>query len=233
MCGVIGWQLEVRGLRVQALRDTRGPGLAAVARMLECAAGEDDPQREVRDTALVRLLYDVAHRRGEVLGLTVDDVDLAERRCVLRVRAKGATEWSEVVAPASTREALAAWLALRGARDERALFVGLGAGPGGYGAPLSGSGLYKLIRRLGAGVRTRPHGLRHTAITVAAERILEWGGRLPDVLDFSRHARGSLALLMTYFDRVGGGRQGQIAELVARQMRAAPHPARLRPLVDA
>lgn len=47
---------------------------ATVARMLECAAEQDDPLRATRRSCGSR--YDVALRRGEVLGLTVDDINL-------------------------------------------------------------------------------------------------------------------------------------------------------------
>lgn len=48
------------------------------------------------------------------------------------------------------------------------------------------------------GVRTRPHGLRHLAITTAVEIASQQGIPLLGVLDFSGHSPSSVRLLVTY-----------------------------------
>jgi site-specific recombinase XerD len=64
---------------------------------------------------------------------------------------------------------------------------------------LTGGGIWKIVRRLGAAagltVRARPHGLRHTAIT----RLLDMGADLRDAAQFSRHK--SIQTLFIYDDR--------------------------------
>jgi phage anti-repressor protein len=64
--------------------------------------------------------------------------------------------------------ALVKWIEIRG-KDPGALFCNFH--PSGQRTRLTGDGLYKLIRSLGerAGIRTRPHGLRHAAITQALD----------------------------------------------------------------
>ena len=111
--GLIPWVLEVDGLRTEAYRDTRGPGQAGFRKLLETLAGRSDG-KAVRDRALLRLLYDLGLRRAEVVGLDVDDLDLAAGR--IAVLGKGRTQKVALSLPRATHEALAAWLAVRGAQ---------------------------------------------------------------------------------------------------------------------
>ena len=78
----------------------------------------------------------------------------------------------------------------------------------------TGTSLYRIIRRLGeqVGLRVRPHGLRHTAITEACKLAQAKGMGLEEVLDFSRHR--DVKVLMVYRDRERNV-QGQLATLVA------------------
>jgi len=48
----------------------------------------------------------------------------------------------------------------------------------GKGQRLTGTSLYRIVREYGhmVGVKTRPHGLRHTAITKAVKKAHEVGG---------------------------------------------------------
>jgi integrase/recombinase XerC len=75
---------------------------------------------------------------------------------------------------------------------------------------MSGNGLYVVIEKLGkkAGVKVKPHGLRHAAITKALE---ETHGNLRAVQKFSRHKDPKM--LMVY-DDARQDLQGQVAELV-------------------
>ena len=77
-------------------------------------------------------------------------------------------------------------------------------------------GLYKVVRGLGerVGLKVRPHSLRHTAITEACKAAQANGIGLEEVLDFSRHSRKSIAILMVYRDRERNV-QGKLASLVA------------------
>ena len=71
-----------------------------------------------------------------------------------------------------------------------------------------------LVRRLGedVGVRTRPHGLRHTAVTEVTKAATRNDMGIDEVLHFSRHR--SLTTLMVYRD-AEGSRQGELARLVS------------------
>ena len=109
-----------------------------------------------------------------------------------------------------TCAALAAWLAVRG--DEPGpLFRPLDRSC--RGGRLSGTSLYRIVPRLGdrAGLKARPHGLRHAAITEALDLT---GGDVRAVQRFSRH-RNAQTLL-----RHDDSRQ-DLAGDVARRVAAA------------
>lgn len=213
--GLVDWELELPGVRQKTLRDTAGPGKAGFQRLLRAAAAQE-PGKAARDVAILRLLHDVALRRAELIGLDVDDVELEGAPACAWVVGKGSLERTRVNLPGPTVAAVAAWLAVRG-EEAGPFFRNLDRAAKGDGR-LSGSGVYKLLRSLGAtagvGRGARPHGLRHTAITTALERAGELGIPIEEVLSFSRHAPGSIGLLLVYRDNLKN-RQGELANLVA------------------
>jgi integrase/recombinase XerC len=167
-----------------------------------------DP-KGLRDRAALRLLFDLALRRGEVVGLDAEDLDLAGG--TVAVRGKGRMLKVRLTMPAATRAALAAWMAVRGP-GPGPLFVSLDQGqPGGR---LSGTGLYLVVRDLGrkVGLRTWPHAIRHSAITAALDAT---GGDVRRVEKFSRHRK--LDTLLLCDDRRKDD-AGSIAQLVAGGM---------------
>jgi integrase/recombinase XerC len=167
--GATTWVPEISGLKAQTYRDTRGPGLDGTRALLRAAA-EKSPAKAARDTAIIRLMFDLGLRRGEVVGLDVDDVDRDGRR--LWVLGKGKAQKEARTLPVPTLEAIDQWLALRAqvaGGYEPALLVNVaGLRPG---RRMTGNGLYRMIRSLGdlAGIRARPHGLRHASITAALD----------------------------------------------------------------
>jgi integrase/recombinase XerC len=165
-----------------------------------------------RDRAAVRLLYDLALRRGEVVALDLEDVDLeAGRVAVLR---KGKREKNLLSLPEPTKDALREWVAVRGS-EPGPLFTNFDRA--GKGGRLTGTSLYRIVRDLGleAGIKVRPHGLRHTGITEAVKAAQRAGISLEEVRDFSGHA--DVKTLMIYRDRERNV-QGQLASLVAGEI---------------
>jgi integrase/recombinase XerC len=61
----------VPGVRSEVLKDMRGPGVPAVRRLLKAAAGKENEPKAARDVAILRLLFDLALRRAELVGLDV------------------------------------------------------------------------------------------------------------------------------------------------------------------
>lgn len=197
---LLTWTLDVDSLKVRPYRDTAGPGEDAYRAMLEVA--------DARDTAILRLLHDLALRRGELVELDLAHVDLRKRK--LSILGKGRLERETLTIPPATAEALKAWIKERG-KAPGALFV---SRAGRYaGGRLTGEGVRIIVARLadaaGAGT-VRPHGLRHTGITTALERT---NGNISKVAQFSRHT--SIETVKRYDDNRRDV-AGEVAELVSR-----------------
>lgn len=210
--GVITWSLEVPNLKSRAYRDTRGPGRPAVRAMMERCLERDD-RKGVRDYALLRLLFDLGLRRGEIVTLDLGHLDTEAG--TISILGKGKTQREILSMPRATSEALTAWIVERGT-EPGALFLSCDYRKKSDGR-LSSSGLYTSIRKIGAdvGVRTRPHGLRHSAITAAVKAASDLGIPTPEVLGFSRHS--SLSTLQIYIDNLWDS-QKKIAEELAAGM---------------
>lgn len=203
--GVCSFALEVDPLKVQALRDTRGPGHEGVKKMLALLVNRTDKKAR-RDYALLRLMFDLALRRGEVVSLNVEHLELVSGG--LWVMGKGRTQRQRLTLPPRTQDALRAWMKERG-EGEGALFHALD--PCAYGKRLTGEGIRRVVKKLGAeaGIKVRPHGLRHASIT----RALNLTRDLRKVQRFSRHQ--SLEMLKIYDDaREDFG--GEVAALVSQ-----------------
>ena len=204
--GLVAWALDIPSPKVMAYRDTRGPGTDGVRAML---AATDDP----RDRAIIRLLFDLALRRGELVALDYP-ADLNLGRGTLAVLGKGRHDRLDRTLPALTKSALRAWLRERG--DESGpLFTNRDRARKGDGR-LSGHSVARIVaaaaRRAGIGHRVSPHGLRHASITQALDSALAAGSGVREVLDHSRHA--DIRTLMLYDDRRRDD-GGKIAALVA------------------
>lgn len=206
MLGLSTLQLEVSNLPAECYRDTRGPGREGFREMLKELSLRRD-KKGVRDRAILRLLYDLALRRQEVVSLRLSDLDLSGK--TIWVLGKGRQTRQKLTLAPETREALCAWLKVRG--DEPGpLFFSLD--PASWGGPLSSSGIYRIVRKLGeqVGIRARPHGLRHAAITQALDAT---GGDVRAVQRFSRHK--SLEVLCLY-DDARRDLAGEVSRLVAK-----------------
>lgn len=203
--GFVPWTLEVESVKAEAYRDTRGPGRGSVRRMLERLDARLDAKGR-RDRALIRLLFDLALRRGEVVSLDVEHVDLEGG--TVAVLGKGRTGRVKMTLPAATKAALSGWLEVRGT-DAGALFVSLDRASRGH--RLTGRAVYQIVRELGEDLdlRVRPHGLRHAAITEALELT---GGNVRAVQRFSRHR--DLRVLTVYDDN-RSDLAGEVASLVS------------------
>jgi integrase/recombinase XerC len=202
----VTWILRVRSLKVRVLKDTRGPGLDGYVAMLDVAERRRGA-KGIRDAAILSMLYDLGLRRGELTGLDLAHVDLATG--TVSILGKARDEREPLTLPQPTRDALARWVEVRGT-EPGPLFLSLDPTPKGRGKRLTGSGVWAVVKALGAAAagglpagdalsgvlrRVRPHGLRHAAITDK----LEAGAPLQDVQRFSRHM--DLRLLSVYDDR--------------------------------
>jgi len=123
-----------------------------------------DPQSEVaaRDRAILLLLLDTGIRLGELIGLSLEAVDLEQR--LIRVKGKGNKERQ---VPLGTRLQSALWQYINLHRPQPAMprfnqvFLTVA------GRPLKKDRLETIVRRFGqragiTGVRVSPHTFRHT-----------------------------------------------------------------------
>jgi integrase/recombinase XerC len=211
--GLVGWQFRVRAPKVEAYRDTRGPGLDAVRRLFATARKIKNPLVAARDAALVHLLFTLALRREEASALRVEHYDRAGR---LWIKGKGRSERTPLSLPDDARAAIEHYLSLRSPVDLDAPLLAshtpdhTRSGDG----RLTGNGIYQRVRHLAKKANlehpARPHGLRHTAITTALDAT-----RDPRVVQrFSRHKK--IETVMKYDDNradLGGAVAVQLAEL--------------------
>jgi len=112
----------------------------------------------LRDQCIVALLYDAALRRGELVALNCEDVNLKEKTVTIRRREK---EVYPHVVPLSERtaELLQRYLRVRKCKRGEALFTN------DVGERLSPSAVYYIVRQWGLRLLNKPihpHQLRHS-----------------------------------------------------------------------
>lgn len=203
--GVSSWQLSLPGVRVEAYRDTRGPGVDAIQEVI-LQADREGTLRGRRDALVLRLLFTLGLRRGEVSSLDLGHVELGPP-ARLWVLGKGRQERIPLTLPSSLQGYLGAWVNTRrqqGARPTSPLFVLLGRRPTNprTSAPpekrpekrLSGGMIWHVATQRGnaIGVRVRPHGVRHSAVTAVLDAN---GGDVRAAQKFSRHKRVDTVLI--------------------------------------
>ena len=205
--GLVPWSLEIRNLPNEGCRDTRGPGTGGVRRLLDRAAEHRSAAHGSRDVAMLRLMFDLALRRGEVVSLDVEHLNLDEGTIEVM---KGHSARTSRTLPQQTRDAIQAWLRHRGDQPG-ALFTNFDRA--GKGQRLTGRSLHRIVQRLGAdlGMSVLPHGLRHSAITAALDAT---NGNVRAVQKFAGHAD------VRVVERYDDARQ-DLAGLVAKKVAAS------------
>lgn len=182
-----------------------------VASLLEVAHVGEEPT-QLRDAALVELLYATGARISEAVGTSVDDIDLDADLPLIRYFGKGRKERIVPVGSYAT-EALAAYivrarpaLAARG-RGTHVLFLN------SRGAPLSRQSAWARIVLLaeaaGLAGRVSPHTLRHSFAT----HLLEGGANVRDVQELLGHASVQTTQIYT-----------RVTALTLREVHRTSHP---------
>ena len=162
-----------------------------INQLLEIPSGD---ALALRDRAIMELFYSSGLRLAELVGLSITDVDLADR--TVRVLGKGA---KTRIVPVGRKacEALRTWLRERAALagiEETALFVGQN------GARLKPRAIQLRIaqwaRRAGLPARVYPHLFRHSFAT----HLLESSRDLRGVQELLGHADISTTQVYTHLD---------------------------------
>lgn len=196
--GVTEWLITVRAPKMENCSDTRGPRADRIRSILASLQDRTDPSG-VRDYALIYMLYGMALRASEAIGLDLDHLDLKAEKAF--IMGKGKTKREPITIPAPVKEAISAWLAVRG----------IGPGPllTGIrdGKRLQRESAWRITTKYGLG---RPHGLRHAAISRALDLT---NGDVRKVRLFSRHKRIETVLV---YDDLRVDQNGDVANLVAQ-----------------
>jgi integrase/recombinase XerC len=156
LLGFVPWTLDIPGVEASPYCDTRGPGKEGFRGLLATLEGREDP-KAYRDRAIIRLLFDLALRREEVVRLDLKDLDSLCGRVAVLGKKRTQKEWLSL--PEPTQRALSDWCKVRG-DTSGPLFVSLDRRD--PGKRLTGRSVHRIVRALGtrAGLGVvRPHGL--------------------------------------------------------------------------
>jgi integrase/recombinase XerC len=200
---------DIRGEKVVPYRDTTGVSQELFRQML--AVPQRDTLKGKRDYAILRLLWDNALRRSEVVGADIQDLD-ADRRSLLILGKGQGTSKQGITLSRPTVESIVDWLQARKELDvKKPLFIALDRAS--YGHRLTGEAIYKLVGKVAkaAGITKKlsPHRIRHSVITAALDAT---GGDVRKVQKLSRHA--NLNTLIVYDDN-RLNLQGELSDLLA------------------
>ena len=208
--GIIPWKIEVQNLKTTPYRDTSGPGKAAYKELLE-ECNNLCPKLKLRGKAILHLLFDVALRRNEVASLKLENFNPADQS--LKILGKGRTQQETISLPRVTCKALTEWVDFRGSKAGPMFYNYSRSQP--IGTALTGNGIYKIVVRMGnrIGIKVRPHGLRHSAITEACKEVAKRKIGIEELLAFSRHK--DIRTLLIYRDREQNF-QGEVADWISK-----------------
>jgi integrase/recombinase XerC len=170
----------------RALPKTLSPD--ACAQLLD--RGTDTPL-DMRDRAMFELFYSSGLRLAELTGIDLDDLDLASGEA--KVTGKG-SKTRIVPVGSQALAAVRAWLQVRPATSQRAMFVNL---RGGRLGPRSVQlRLQRWALRAGLPQHVHPHMLRHAF----ASHVLQSSGDLRAVQEMLGHASISTTQVYTHLD---------------------------------
>lgn len=208
--GICDWNLaHVRGEKVETYRDTSGIPVEKIAAML------DIPDRSTvkgkRDYAILRILWDNALRRSEIVNTNVEDFDPETSTILILGKGKG-TQKEKISLSSKTTQAISEWLSSRGkVNPSDPLFIALNRLHKGH--RLSAEAIALLVKKTAtaAGITKKmsPHRLRHSAITAALEAT---NGNVVMVQKLSRHAK--VETLLIYNDQ-RTNQQKQVTDILS------------------
>jgi integrase/recombinase XerC len=191
---------EVKSLKTHSYKDTSGVSVDDYRSILELVDRSTD--LGVRDYGILRLLWDNALRREEVVTIALSDYSAKDGR--LMVLGKGQIDKLSIDLNPQVIEALDHWVEIRkglyfqpkdGSDQEDSLFLSCN------GRRLAGSDIFRILKGYAdsAGVAISPHRVRHSAITAFLDAS---GGDIRSAQSLSRHS--DPRTLMIYDDNRQG-----------------------------
>ncbi len=218
--GLCHFNLEVSNIGDDVVRDTKGPEEDGVKRMLKVLSqrytrgNHQEKRKALRDRAILRLMYDRAFRRGDVVQLNIGSIDFTKR--IAWLKRKKRRQLEPYTLAKGTLAVVNAWLKVRGEKDPAApMFVGITKN-GQHANRIDQKTVYLVIRGLGkeAGLKTWPHALRHAAATEALNKT---NGDIRAVAKFLGHKNPTTTMIYDDNRRDMGGKvTDQLAEDVER-----------------
>lgn len=187
--------LKIKSEPSQAYRDTKGPSVASVTKLIKAASeyescrkdgakdGRKDSRKAARDVAILMLAFYLGLRRGEIASINIEHINLDGG--TVSILGKGRAERAPITVPHKVCDAIRVWLAVRGeVAPSDPLFIDLSQHS--TKGRITGSSIYFIVSQIGKriGIKVRPHGLRHSAITAALDAF---DGNSRKVQSFSRH----------------------------------------------
>ena len=208
--GLMTAEQMTRACAIEPVRGARVPRGRALSqgelRVLFESCDPGKPAGAARNAGLLGLLYGCGLRRAELVGLDLADYDATSGK--LRVRGKGNKE-RDVFAPAGTRHALAAWLAVRGNDPGPLLLPVTKAGLMVF-RRMTGGAVAQLVERLAARAKVAafsPHDLRRSFVG----DLLDAGADIATVQAQAGHASPATT---SRYDRRGDRAKQRAAELL-------------------
>ncbi|HEY9653668.1 MAG TPA: tyrosine-type recombinase/integrase [Coleofasciculaceae cyanobacterium] len=182
---------DVRGEKVEKYRDTSGIPPETFKKVLALCG---DSSQGKRDYAILRLLWDNALRRNEIVQCNIGDFDPIGLTIAVLGKGKGSQKQTIDLAPV-TVQAIAHWLDVHpNLKPNQPLFTALT--PNYLGHRLTGESIRRMVDRLcqqaGVGKQMSPHRIRHSSITTALNVS---GGDIRKVQKLSRHSKIETVLI--------------------------------------
>lgn len=114
-----------------------------------------------KDIAIAELLLNTGIRVSELCNLTMDYMEISERKGIIKVLGKG-TKYREVPLNSDARKYLKEYLAIRPQNTSHYVFISQKTG-----TKMTRTAIYQMLKKYGemAGVKVSPHMLRHTFAT--------------------------------------------------------------------
>jgi integrase/recombinase XerC len=207
--GKCTWNLDdIQTEVVQSYRDTTGIKPEGIRKMFLNI--DRNTLKGKRDFAIMRLLWDNALRRNEVVSANIGDFDPEQRSLQILGKGRGSQK-SLISLNTGTVSAIQDWLSHIETKDLKSpLFSALD--PVNCGHRLTGTAVYQIVDRIARNAeipkQMSPHRIRHSAITAALDAT---NGNVRKVQKLSRHKK--LDTLMLYDDN-RTNMQGEVSSLL-------------------
>lgn len=170
-------------------------------KLLSVIPDNNDP-RHIRNKAMIKLFWDTGMRAGEMLALDVPDMDLLNKRAIIKTeKSRGMRPFREVFWTDETNNQLKLWLKKRTHLKDKhvfnepdALFTSTHTSKAG--SRLLKSGLCEMLRRYSERAKlpyVNSHSFRHHK----GHTIIQKGGSSSDVMNILGHATLSSSSIYT------------------------------------